>query len=121
MSLKSCYIGRMARGQGPKLVIDVGHDLKRKLHGKLALEGRTVKDWITERIQSYLGVEQLSLYPPQPAENMNSENGSPRPSLQSHAAGADNGIQRDIARRHPEVPFQRKRLSAAARGRSKSR
>src|SRR5882724_3032675 len=53
----------MARGGGPKLVVDVGVDLKRRLHGRLALEGRTVKSWLTERIESFLGVEQLQLYP----------------------------------------------------------
>lgn len=53
----------MARGGGPKLVVDVGVELKRRLHGRLALEGRTVKSWLTERIESFLGVEQLQLYP----------------------------------------------------------
>jgi hypothetical protein len=53
----------MARGGGPKLVVDVGVELKRRLHGRLALEGRTVKSWLTERIENFLGAEQLQLYP----------------------------------------------------------
>jgi len=55
----------MPLGNGPKLVIDVGVDLKRRLHGRLALEGRTVKSWVKERIETYLGgPEQLDLYSP---------------------------------------------------------
>jgi len=55
----------MARGGGPKLVVDVGVDLKRRFHARLALEGRTVKSWMTERIETYVGgPQQLPLYPP---------------------------------------------------------
>lgn len=45
----------MARGDSPRLVVDVGVELKRRFHSRIALDGTTVKDWVTERIETYLG------------------------------------------------------------------
>lgn len=109
----------MARGQGPKLVIDVGHALKRKLHGKLALEGRTVKDWLTERIESYVGVEQLSLYPPVAQPATISASDRPQSLSQPPSTVRVPGAPRDVADKHMKSSSRRKRLSAARGGRSK--
>jgi hypothetical protein len=51
----------MARGDGPRLIVDVGVDLKRRFHSRLAADGLTVKGWVTERIETYLGRTQLAL------------------------------------------------------------
>lgn len=109
----------MARGQGPKLVIDVGHDLKRKLHGKLALEGRTVKDWLTERIQSYVGVEQLSLYPPVPPPPPDGASNAPQSLSQPRSTVTGSRALSDLADKPLKSASRRKRLSAARSGRSK--
>jgi hypothetical protein len=51
----------MPRSDGPRLVVVLDRDLKRRFHSRIALEGTTAKDWVTERIESYLGTQQLPL------------------------------------------------------------
>lgn len=55
----------MARGQSGRLVLEIDPKFKRLLHGKLAAEGRTMKDWFLEQAERYLrtAVEQLQLLP----------------------------------------------------------
>ena len=38
----------MPKGPSGKIVINLGVELKRKLYSKLALEGKTLKQWVTE-------------------------------------------------------------------------
>jgi len=61
MSHESCYISAMPRGDGPRLVVDVGVELKHRFHVRLAADRLTVKGWLTERIEKYLDGEQLPL------------------------------------------------------------
>ncbi len=51
----------MPRSDGPRLVVELDRDLKRRFHSRIALDGTTVKDWVTVRIESYLGTQQLPL------------------------------------------------------------
>lgn len=55
----------MARGHSGRLVLEIDPGLKRTLHGRLAMEGRTMKDWFLEQAERYLRVtyEQLRLIP----------------------------------------------------------
>jgi hypothetical protein len=54
MSAMLCYILHMARGQSGRLVFEVDPSLKRELHAQVAREGRSLKDWLIEQIESYL-------------------------------------------------------------------
>jgi hypothetical protein len=54
----------MARGQSGRLVLEVDPELKRRLHARVASEGRSLKDWFLEQAERYLAFpqpEQLSL------------------------------------------------------------
>lgn len=44
----------MARGSSGRLVFEVDPAMKRRLHARLAEEGRTGKDWLVEQIERYL-------------------------------------------------------------------
>jgi hypothetical protein len=44
----------MARGTSGRLVFEVDPAVKRRLHARLAEEGRTGKDWLIEQIDRYL-------------------------------------------------------------------
>jgi hypothetical protein len=44
----------MARGSSGRLVFEVDLAVKRRLHARLAEEGRTGKDWLLEQIENYL-------------------------------------------------------------------
>jgi hypothetical protein len=57
----------MARGQSGRLVLEVEPELKRRLHARVAGEGRSLKDWFLEQAERYLAhplKEQLPLLPP---------------------------------------------------------
>ena len=54
MCSMSCYILHMARGTSGRLVFDVDPAVKRRLHARLATDGRTGKDWLMEQIERYL-------------------------------------------------------------------
>jgi hypothetical protein len=52
----------MARGHSGRVVLEIDPSLKRALHGRLATEGRTMKDWFIENAERYLRqAEQLPL------------------------------------------------------------
>jgi hypothetical protein len=56
----------MAMGQSGRLVLEVEPKLKRRLHARVAAEGRTLKDWFLEQAERYLThplQEQLPLLP----------------------------------------------------------
>ena len=58
----------MARGQSGRLVLEVDPELKRRLHARVAAEGRSLKDWFLEQAERYLSLpqpEQLSLIRPE--------------------------------------------------------
>lgn len=58
----------MARGQSGRLVLEVDPELKRRLHARVAAEGRSLKDWFLEQAERYLSFpqpEQLSLIGPE--------------------------------------------------------
>lgn len=54
----------MARSPSGRVVLEVTPELKRRLHSRLAAEGRTLKEWFLEQAHAYLsrsGPVQLSL------------------------------------------------------------
>ncbi len=51
----------MARGPSGRLVFEIDPALKRELHARLARDGRSAKDWLLERIETYLDAPQLPL------------------------------------------------------------
>ena len=66
MSHQLCYIRHMARGQSGRLVFEVDPELKRRLHARVASEGRSLKDWFLEQAERLLAhplPEQLPLLP----------------------------------------------------------
>ena len=44
----------MAVGQSNRVVIETGLETKRRLHAKLASEGKTMKGWFQEQADRYL-------------------------------------------------------------------
>jgi hypothetical protein len=46
----------MARSASGRLVLEVEPELKRRLHSRLAAEGRTMKEWFLEAAEHYLSV-----------------------------------------------------------------
>jgi len=44
----------MARSISGRVVLEVSPELKRRLHSRLAAEGRTLKDWFLEQASTYL-------------------------------------------------------------------
>jgi hypothetical protein len=49
------------------LVLEIEPELKRRLHARVAAEGRSLKDWFLEQAEKYLNhplQEQLPLLPP---------------------------------------------------------
>jgi hypothetical protein len=58
MAHLSCYMQHMARGLSGRLVLEVDPALKRRLHARLAAEGRTLKDWFLEHAEHYLSQPQ---------------------------------------------------------------
>jgi len=43
----------MPKGPSGKVVVDLGVDLKRKLYAALALQGKSLKTWITEEAKKF--------------------------------------------------------------------
>ncbi len=48
----------MARGDSGRIVLEVDPVLKRRLHARMATEGRSLKDWFLEQADRYLGPAQ---------------------------------------------------------------
>jgi hypothetical protein len=46
----------MARSASGRLVLEVEPELKRRLHSRLAAEGRTLKEWFLENAENYLSI-----------------------------------------------------------------
>ena len=44
----------MARGDSGRIVVELDPSVKRQLYSALALENRTLKDWMIERIERYI-------------------------------------------------------------------
>ena len=44
----------MARSVSGRVVLEVSPELKRRLHSRLAADGRTLKDWFLEQANAYL-------------------------------------------------------------------
>jgi hypothetical protein len=44
----------MSKSDSGRVVIDIDPQLKRELHGYLALEGKTLKNWFIESAEEYL-------------------------------------------------------------------
>lgn len=44
----------MARGPSGRLVFEVDPEIKRRLHARVASEGRSLKDWFLEQAERYL-------------------------------------------------------------------
>ena len=96
--VRSIRIGRldspMARSISGRVVLEVSPELKRRLHSRLAAEGRTLKEWFLEQASAYLsrsGPIQLPLGL-SPAE-------SPRP-----ASGPPGGARADAERSARDPP-----------------
>lgn len=45
----------MARGPSGRIVVEVPPELKRRLHSRLAGDGRSLKGWFVEHVNAYLG------------------------------------------------------------------
>jgi hypothetical protein len=52
----------MSRGKSGLLIASIDPTLKKQLYSRLAAEGQTYKDWLLQRLDRYLGQEQLPLY-----------------------------------------------------------
>lgn len=48
----------MARSTSGRIVLQIDPQLKRALYSRLAMEGRTLKDWVTAQIAAYLGPDE---------------------------------------------------------------
>jgi hypothetical protein len=84
----------MARSISGRVVLEVSPELKRRLHSRLAAEGRTLKDWFLEQASTYLSRSApvqlpLSLSPTE----------SPRP-----APGPPRGARADAERSARDPP-----------------
>jgi len=44
----------MARGPSGRVVLEIGPELKRELHSRLAGEGKTLKEWFLVHVNVYL-------------------------------------------------------------------
>ena len=44
----------MAKSSSGRIVVELEPSLKRKLYSVLAMENKTLKEWITERAEQYL-------------------------------------------------------------------
>lgn len=44
----------MGRSASGRIVLEISPELKRRLHARLAAEGRTLKDWFLEAADKYL-------------------------------------------------------------------
>lgn len=53
----------MARGPSGKIVLEVPQELKRRLHSRLALEGKTLKQWFVEEAERFLSRRQPEQMP----------------------------------------------------------
>lgn len=54
------------RGNSGRVVVELDPALKRRLHAKLALEGKSLKEWFLRQVDAYLADDnsiQLSLKP----------------------------------------------------------
>ena len=51
----------MPRGNSGLLIASIDPGLKKQLYSRLAAEGQTYKDWLLQRVDRYLGQEQLTL------------------------------------------------------------
>jgi hypothetical protein len=57
----SCNMCDMARGPSGRVIVEVEPTLKRALHARLVVDGRSLKDWFLECAESYLDPAQRSL------------------------------------------------------------
>lgn len=48
------HVTLMARGPSGRFVIDLDPETKRALHGALAADGLTLKDWFRKQVATYL-------------------------------------------------------------------
>lgn len=44
----------MAKGDSGRIVVELEPSVKRQLYSSLALENKTLKDWMIERIEQYI-------------------------------------------------------------------
>ena len=44
----------MARGESGRIVVELDPSVKRQLYSVLALENKTLKDWVSERVENYI-------------------------------------------------------------------
>lgn len=44
----------MAKGESGRIVVELDPSLKRRLYAALAMESRTLKDWMIDRVEHYL-------------------------------------------------------------------
>lgn len=44
----------MAKGDSGRIVVELDPSVKRRLYSALALENKTLKDWMIERIERYI-------------------------------------------------------------------
>ena len=51
----------MSQGRSGRMVFEIDPALKREFYSQLAKDGSTAKDWLLDRIESYLSVRQVSL------------------------------------------------------------
>ena len=51
----------MAHGNSGRMVFEIDPSLKREFYSQLAKDSSTAKDWLLERIQSYLSARQMNL------------------------------------------------------------
>lgn len=47
----------MSKSDSGRVVIDIDPQLKRELHGHLALEGKTLKNWFIKSAEEYLSTQ----------------------------------------------------------------
>jgi len=43
-----------------RINVEIPEELRKKLKAKLALEGKTIKEWILDQIEGYLGTKRSS-------------------------------------------------------------
>lgn len=51
----------MVYGSSGRMVFEIDPALKREFYSRLAKDGSTAKDWLLERIESYISARQMTL------------------------------------------------------------
>jgi len=46
----------MPKGQSGRIVVELEPALKRQLYSALAIDNKTLKQWVEEQVEAYLGV-----------------------------------------------------------------